>query len=405
MLRPRIAVLAGWVFAASLGAQSTTSSSTSGAASTTSAQKLRDQQAELDRIRNEREALERQAAALQSSAHDLTAEVGNLDQQALATAHIVHALGDQLTTISTEVAATSTRMNEAEQELSAKRETLHRRVVDIYKRGPMYAVEAMLSARSFGELVARYKYLHLLALRDRGLVQRVEELRDSIGVEQTQLVALKSQLEENQKDKAREEDRLKALERVQAASLDQVRQQAKKTADQIAQLKKTESELSNTIAAFEAERKRAEAAKPNAPKVASSIRTSDYGTLDWPVSGSLVYTYGKAQTASNATIHWNGVGIQAPLGSAVRSVAAGTVVSVRPLGTYGLTIIVDHGGGDYSVYGSLARAEVKEQDVVTKGQVLGSVGMSDPDLPPHLHFEIRHGGPAVDPITWLRGKQ
>jgi len=39
---------------------------------------------------------------------------------------------------------------------------------------------------------------------------------------------------------------------------------------------------------------------------------------------------------------------------------------------------------------------------VSKGQVIGSVGATDPSLPAHLHFEIRHGGPAVDPLDWLR---
>jgi septal ring factor EnvC (AmiA/AmiB activator) len=116
-----------------------------------------------------------------------------------------------------------------------------------------------------------------------------------------------------------------------------------------------------------------------------------------------VYTYGKAQTASNATIRWNGVGIRSSVGTPVRSVAGGKVVSVGQLGTYGLTIIIEHGGGDYSIYGSLARADVRMHQMVVKGQEIGTVGISDPDLPPHLHFEIRHGGPAVDPAEWLRG--
>jgi murein DD-endopeptidase MepM/ murein hydrolase activator NlpD len=73
-------------------------------------------------------------------------------------------------------------------------------------------------------------------------------------------------------------------------------------------------------------------------------------------------------------------------------------------------VIIDHGGGDYSIYGSLARAEVRTQQVVAKGQVIGGVGISDPDLPPHLHFEIRHAGAdgrpsSVDPATWLRDQQ
>jgi septal ring factor EnvC (AmiA/AmiB activator) len=124
----------------------------------------------------------------------------------------------------------------------------------------------------------------------------------------------------------------------------------------------------------------------------------------------LVYTFGKAQTASNTTIRWNGVGIKANVGTSVTAVAAGKVVSAAPLGTYGLTVIIDHGGGDYSIYGSLSRADVRQGQQVAKGQQIGGVGISDPEYPPHLHFEIRHGGadgrPAsVDPATWLRDQR
>ena len=83
-------------------------------------------------------------------------------------------------------------------------------------------------------------------------------------------------------------------------------------------------------------------------------------------------------------------------------------MSVGQLGTYGLTVIVDHGGGDYSIYGSLSHADVRPQQAVSKGDAIGSVGISDPDYPPHLHFEIRHGTDgrplAVDPAKWLRDR-
>jgi murein hydrolase activator len=67
-------------------------------------------------------------------------------------------------------------------------------------------------------------------------------------------------------------------------------------------------------------------------------------------------------------------------------------------------VIVQHGGGDYSVYGSLSRADVRKGQKVAKGQTVGAVGSSDPDLASHLHFEIRRSkGVAVDPLEWLRG--
>ncbi len=372
--------------------------------------RIRAQRDSLEKIRQEREALERRAADLANSAHDLGEEVANLDDRAAATARIVKRLDVELLTISKEVDSANTHMAWAENELNSKRSALHRRLADIYKRGPLHTTEALLSARSFGELVARYKYLHLLALRDRALVSRVEQLRGEVQKEQDRLAGLKSALEENRGDKSREEERLRSLERERGAALARTRQQARQVQDRIAKLKATEAQMNNTIAALDAERRRAESARPTAARAGSTIKTTDYGKLDWPVDGPLIYTFGKAQTASNTTIRWNGVGIRSTVNTTVKSVASGKVVSVGQLGTYGLTVIVDHGGGDYSIYGSLARADVRMGQTISKGQGLGGVGISDPDLPPHLHFEIRHGGAdgrpsSVDPATWLRDQR
>ena len=368
--------------------------------------RLRAQRDTLERIRREREDLERRATELQTNMHDLDEEVSNLDRRADATARLVKVLDDQLGSITTELAEASTKVAQSESELAAKKAALHRRVADIYKRGPLFSTQVMLSAHSFGDLVARYKYLHLLAVHDRALVARVEQLHSEVQREHDNLAQLQSSLEENRQDKAREEERLRNLERQRSGSLARTRQQAKQTEDRLSRLKATETQLANAIASLEANRRRAESARPAATRTGSSIRTSDYGKLAWPVEGPLIYTFGKAQTASNNTIRWDGIGIKAIVGASVRAVASGRVVSANQLGTYGLTVIIDHGGGDYSIYGSLFRADVRPQQQVAKGQVIGSVGISDPDLPPHLHFEIRHGSDgrplAVDPAKWLR---
>jgi len=372
--------------------------------------RIRAQRDTLDRIRREREALERQAADLQNSVHDLDAEVANLNERADATARLVRALDDQLATIRGEADVATKNVATAEKELGVKRTALHSRLVEIYKRGPLFTTQVMLSARSFGELAARYKYLHMLTLHDRALVTRVEELHDRVTHEQARLVGLRSALEVNRGDKAREEAELRALEDERAATLSRTRAQARVTEDRLLRIKATEAQFANIIANLDADRRRLETTRPSAALNTSTIHTSDYGRLDWPVNGPLVYTFGKAQTASNTTIRWNGVGIRAPVGTSVSAVAPGRVVNVGQLGTYGLTVIIDHGGGDYSIYGSLDRADVRAQQTVTKGQVIGEVGVSDPELPPHLHFEIRHGGadgrPAsVDPASWLKDQR
>jgi murein hydrolase activator len=366
-------------------------------------QKLREQREELDRVRREREDLERQASLLRNTAHDLRDEVSNLDRRVGTSARIVKSLDAQLNLISDEVDSASAHMVAAERELADKRAILHHRVIEVYKRGPLFSFEAMLSAHSFGELVARYKYLHELTLHDRALVQRVELLRNEVSGERDRLVTLQAQLEQSRTDRASEVVRLRDLEVEQTDNLRVVRQQAKRLAGRIERQNRSIAQMEATIAALEAARKRADAARPVATRATSSIKTSDYGKLDWPVDGPLVYTFGKSLTASNATIHWNGVGIRAALGTPVRSVGAGKVSMVRSLGTYGLTVIVDHGAGDYTIYGSLQKATVKDGQAVAKGDVIGAVGKSDPELPEHLHFEIRTGGrDAVDPVRWLK---
>jgi septal ring factor EnvC (AmiA/AmiB activator) len=363
------------------------------------------QREELDRIRREREDLERRMANLQGDVHDYREELANLDRQRMTTERLLETLDRQLTAISGDVAETTGRMTYAETELDRRRATLQRRLVDIYKRGPLYSAEALLTARSFGELIARYKYLHEIAVHDRVLVTRVESLRDVIGRQRVELVKLRDAVEENRGDKQREEDRLATLARDRQTSLRQAQRSTQQIQQRLADIRRSESRLGSLIATIENDRLRA-AARANAPRAAattSTLRTSDLGRLDWPVDGTILYRFGRVINPNNTTTRWNGMGIAAPIGTPVRAVAVGTVVSVGQLGTYGLTVIVQHGGGDYSIYASLNSAAVRKGSSVRKGETIGTVGISDPDLKPHVHFEMRPQGRAVDPETWLRG--
>ncbi len=386
---------------------------------TQSAQRIAAQRAELDRIRRERADLQRRMIDLQGTVHDLAEEKKNLAAQADATARAVKALDAQLEGIQDEVLEATTSLATAEDELSTKRAILRRRLKDVYKRGPLYNLEVLLSAESFGGLVARYKVLHALTLRDRTLVSAVERLRDQIAQQRGQMVRLQEDIERSKQEKAQEEDRLRALEAQRGRSIIVAQQQTRVVRNRLAEIERSESRLRGVIATLEDSRRRSEAASAapsagagrsapttrSAAPSASTIRTADFGKLDWPVDGTILYRFGRTVTPENTTLRWNGIGIQTARGTPVKSIAAGEVVVSENIGTYGLTVIVQHGAGDYSVYGSLAGANVGKGAKVTKGQVIGSVGTADPDMPPHLHFEIRRSkGAAVDPLSWLRGQ-
>ena len=360
------------------------------------------QRDELARIRAERDELEKKMSGLQNTAHELRDEVNLLDKQHDATARMVSSLEQQLVAITDEVKTTTTDLEKSQREASVKRTVLQRRLIEIYKRGPLYSAEVLFSAQSVGQLVARYKYLHLLALRDKGLVHRLDELHERIETQRAQLIRLQNGVIENRAAKEQEAGRLAELEKLQARNLSRVQQDAKRTKARLAELEKSEARLNNFIASFEAERRRASGRGGAVSLSGSSIRTTDIGRLDWPVNGVFLYRFGRFVNPNNTTTRWNGIGIGAAAGTPVKSVSAGTVAYAGPMGTYGNTVILEHGGGDYSVYGSLDRIDVRKGTRVIKGQALGTVGISDPALGSHLHFEIRRGGPAVDPAEWLR---
>jgi septal ring factor EnvC (AmiA/AmiB activator) len=370
------------------------------------AERLKAQKDELEKIRFERADLQRRMRDLQSTVHDLSEERTNIARQTDATARAVHTLDKQLNALADEENDATANLIRAQDELAIKRAVLRNRVREIYKRGALYSVEAMLSAQSFGELVSRYKYLHLAAQRDRALVRRVETLGQQIGNQRQTLVTLRGDVEISRQQKADEEKQLRALDEKRARSLAQAQAKERQAESRLAQIARDETRLGNVIASLEVERKRAEGRSGGAFPSNSTLKTADFGRLDWPVEGNIIYQFGRLINPNNTTVRWNGIGIAASEGTPVKAVAAGVVALVdESLATYGRTVVIQHGGNDYSVYSSLGKISVTKGTKVVKGQAIGTVGRSDPDMEPHLHFEMRPGQRAVDPLEWLRSRR
>ena len=366
--------------------------------------KLRAERAHLDSLRAERTELERRRVALQSTVHDLSEELDNVNREVQMTASVVETLDNQLAAINADVSVNTSELARAQDELEIKNVVLQQRLVDIYKRGRLYESEVLLSASSFADLVARYKYLHLAALRDQALVKRVEDLRKQIDHQRENLVRFQEEIQMNLSDKAEEERRLRNLQEEQASSLQQTKQRARETDRRLAVIAADEQKLTDVITSLEKERQLAERQLNRKPPPSSLLpKRASGGTLDWPVPpNTIIYSFGRVVNPDNTTVRWNGIGIAAPAGTEVHAISAGRVVVAEPLGTYGLTVIIQHSGGDYTVYGSLGRLATRKGDVVNRGQLIGYVGTSDPELPSHLHFELRPEGRAVDPLDYLK---
>jgi murein DD-endopeptidase MepM/ murein hydrolase activator NlpD len=119
--------------------------------------------------------------------------------------------------------------------------------------------------------------------------------------------------------------------------------------------------------------------------------------LVWPVRGRLSSRFGWR----NGSRH-EGVDIPAKPGTPIRAAAAGRVIhSGTVLGDYGRVVIVKHVGSYSSVYAHNRRNRVKEGDFVEQGELIGEVGSSGNASGPHVHFEVRRGSRAVDPLRYL----
>ena len=96
------------------------------------------------------------------------------------------------------------------------------------------------------------------------------------------------------------------------------------------------------------------------------------------------------------SIH-NGIDFAAPEGTAVAAAGGGTVMMARARIVTGLSVVIEHLPGVYSLYYHLARILVREGQRVAPGAVVGTVGSTGLATGPHLHWEVRAGGVAIDP--------
>ena len=119
------------------------------------------------------------------------------------------------------------------------------------------------------------------------------------------------------------------------------------------------------------------------------VFTSGYGFRRSPIDG-------------HDRMH-EGIDLAAPQGTAVMAAREGVIEAVGEESALGTRVIIDHGGGIRTVYGHLSSVAVVLNQTVRSGTIIGAVGSTGLSTGPHLHFEIRLGGKARDPSSYLPG--
>lgn len=130
---------------------------------------------------------------------------------------------------------------------------------------------------------------------------------------------------------------------------------------------------------------------PSRMPVAGVHLTSDYGMRTHPVLGG-------------RRAH-KGVDLAGPVGTPVHATADGLVSRADWFSSYGLYVSIEHGGKIQTRYGHMSRLNVAAGQRVQKGDIIGFIGSTGRSTGPHLHYEVRVGGNAVNPIPYMQADE
>ncbi len=121
--------------------------------------------------------------------------------------------------------------------------------------------------------------------------------------------------------------------------------------------------------------------------------------FQWPVGGLLSDFFGAAR--GNLWGFHTGIDLSAPIGTFIGAAAPGTVIQAGWDGSFGLNVLIDHGGGVITRYAHMDHIDAFLGEFLNAGDLVGFVGQTGLVTGPHLHFEIIMGGVPQDPLIWL----
>ena len=141
-----------------------------------------------------------------------------------------------------------------------------------------------------------------------------------------------------------------------------------------------------------------------APAVAASAKREGEGPSvphRWPLSVPSFRTRGMVSDSVSEEPH-PGIDLAVPEGSNVLASGGGTVEATGNDSAYGLYVLLRHPTGYETMYGHLSRVLVSQGDPIKAGQVIALSGNTGRSTAPHLHFEVRHNGHSIDPLSLVR---
>jgi murein DD-endopeptidase MepM/ murein hydrolase activator NlpD len=275
---------------------------------------------------------------------------------------------------------------------------LEARVRAIYVDERPDVLSFLVSATSFDALIDRVELLSRISAQDARIARQVERAKERALAERAataqtkrlqeatvSVIAARTSEARAVRDRlAADRDRLAAVRGLKQSSLAESRASREEYLHEVEALAAQSAALTAQILAAQTG---ASSSGPGAPSAAGLV---------WPVDGPVVSGFG---------MRWGrmheGIDIAASSGTPIRAAASGTVIHAGWLGGYGNLVVVDHGSGLATAYAHASAILVGLGQSVSQGETISLVGSTGNSSGPHLHFEVRIDGIAVDPLGYL----
>jgi len=352
-------------------------------------------QEELDAIRTEMDAIHQTILELDARMIAATDDLLTIDQA-------IDTTQDNLDTIETDWEA-------AQEALERQHEIVRNRLREIQIQGSTGLLSVVLQATSLRDFLLRIEYVNNLARSDQEMVRQLQEFEASIAQMQEDFTRHLSTIESLRYQQEAYLQRLVDIEADQLAFFIELTEDEERY-EALLEFEREHAAVMYTQwqTAYQAERARIAAEQLERERRAREEQIAQLASLGgifaWPVpsSGRITSPFGYRNhpTRRRREFH-TGIDIGARSGANILAAEDGTVILSGWHGGYGNTVIIDHGGGLHTLYGHNSRNLVSVGDRVTRGQVIALIGSTGVSTGPHLHFEVRLNGNAVDPMPYL----
>lgn len=368
---------------------------------------LQDAKKKKTAIEQEKKRAEATLKNLEALKGDAVRYVAELDVTLETLGEELSQLAEEIVGKEEQIAATKAELQEAEATEAEQYASMKLRIKYMYEKGDSSYVDLLMEAKSLSELLNKAEYIGKISEYDREKLDEYEATKKQIAQAKLTLETEHAELLELQEQTEAKHASVEELMAAKQAEIKSVEKKIAEAEDAVDEYAKDLKAQENSIKAIEAEIKRQEeAAKKKAEAAGQSYKTKSIGDIKFvwpcPASSRITSKFGaRSSPTKGASTNHKGIDIGAATGTNIVAAAAGEVVVSTYSYSAGNYVMLNHGGGVYSVYMHASKLLCKVGDTVKQGQVIAKVGSTGYSTGPHLHFGIRVNGTYVNPTQYV----